>query len=149
MAGSRMRRWAARSSAAACSRTAPSCLSWRPYSRSFMGAPRRTRFTPWRFPMPEPSADDDSDKNLHRKIRRYSLILLIVALSLAAWGEVSRVRARSSLGRETAEAAVPTVVTVTPNRPPLGQELAPPRTAHADIEAPTHARTRRYRQRWR
>lgn len=99
--------------------------------------------------MPEPSAADAMDKNLHRKIRRYSLILLIVALSLAAWGEVSRVRARSSLGRETAEAAVPTVVTVTPNRTPLGEELVLPGTVQAYIEAPIYARTNGYLKAWR
>ena len=99
--------------------------------------------------MPEPSADDGTDKNLHRKIRRYSLILLIVALSLAAWGEVSRVRARSSLGRETAEAAVPTVVTVTPNRTPLGEELVLPGSVQAYIEAPIYARTSGYLKVWR
>jgi RND family efflux transporter MFP subunit len=99
--------------------------------------------------MPEPSADDGTDKNLHRKIRRYSLILLIVALSLAAWGEVSRVRARTSLGRETAQAAIPTVVTVTPNRTPLGEELVLPGTVQAYIEAPIYARTNGYLKAWR
>ena len=98
--------------------------------------------------MPEPSADD-SDKNLRRKIRRYSLILLIVALSLAAWGEVSRVRARASLGRQTAAAAIPTVVTVSPNRTPLGEELVLPGTVQAYIEAPIYARTSGYLKDWR
>jgi len=98
--------------------------------------------------MPEQSADDGTDKNLHRKIRRYSLILLIVALSLAAWGEVTRVRARSSLGRETAEAAVPTVVTVTPNRTSLGEELVLPGSVQAYIEAPIYARTSGYLKDW-
>ena len=48
-----------------------------------------------------------------KKIRRYALIALIVAIALGVWGEVSRVLARSSLGKETAEAAIPTVTTVT------------------------------------
>jgi RND family efflux transporter MFP subunit len=98
--------------------------------------------------MPEPSADD-SDKNLHRKIRRYSLILLIVALCLAVWGEVSRVRARSSLGKETAEAAILTVITITPNRTPLGEELVLPGTVQAFTEAPIYARTSGYLKNWR
>jgi RND family efflux transporter MFP subunit len=98
--------------------------------------------------MPEPSADD-ADKNLRRRIRRYSLILLIVALTLAVWGEVSRVRARSSLGKETAQAAIPTVVTVTPNRTPLGEELVLPGTVQAYIEAPIYARTNGYLKEWR
>src|SRR5882762_4830071 len=149
MAASRMRRWAGRSSAASCSRPSPPSFSCRPCSRSSMGAPPRTRFTPWRFPMPEPSADDGTDKDLNRKVRRYSLILLIVALSLAAWGEVSRVRARSSLGKETAEVAIPMVVTVTPNRTSLGEELVLPGTVQAYIEAPIYARTSGYLKGWR
>src|SRR6202790_2897812 len=98
--------------------------------------------------MPEPSADD-SEKILRRKIRRYSLILLIVALSLGVWGEVSRVRARASLGKETAEAAIPSVITVTPNRTPLGEELVLPGTVQAYIEAPIYARTSGYLKNWR
>jgi RND family efflux transporter MFP subunit len=98
--------------------------------------------------MPEPSAAE-SDKNLRHKIRRYSLILLIVALCLAVWGEVSRVRARASLGREAAQAAIPTVVTVTPNRTPLGEELVLPGSVQAYIEAPIYARTSGYLKEWR
>jgi len=98
--------------------------------------------------MPEPRTDD-SDKNLGRKIRRYSLVLLIVAICLAAWGEVSRVRARSALGKETAEAAVTTVVTVTPNRTSLGEELVLPGAVQAYIEAPIYARTSGYLKDWR
>jgi len=98
--------------------------------------------------MAEPSAGD-SGTILRRKIRRYSLILLIVALSLAAWGEVSRVRARASLGKASAEAAIPTVITVTPNRTPLGEELVLPGTVQAYIEAPIYARTSGYLKDWR
>ena len=98
--------------------------------------------------MPEPSADE-SDKNLRHQIRRYSLILLVVALCLAVWGEVSRVRARASLGKEAAQAAIPTVVTVTPNRTPLGEELVLPGTVQAYIEAPIYARTNGYLKEWR
>ncbi len=98
--------------------------------------------------MPEPSAAG-SDKNLRHQIRRYSLILLVVALCLAVWGEVSRVRARASLGKEAAQAAIPTVVTVTPNRSPLGEELVLPGTVQAYIEAPIYARTNGYLKEWR
>jgi RND family efflux transporter MFP subunit len=98
--------------------------------------------------MPEPSADE-SDKNLRHKIRRYSLILLIVALCLAVWGEVSRVRARASLGKDAAQAAIPTVVTVTPNRTPLGEELVLPGSVQAYVEAPIYARTNGYLKEWR
>ncbi len=97
--------------------------------------------------MPEQSIDDP-DKKLHAKIRRYSLILLIVALVLAVWGEVSRVLARSSLSKETADAAVSTVLTTTPNRTSLGEELVLPGSVQAYIEAPIYARTSGYLKNW-
>jgi RND family efflux transporter MFP subunit len=91
----------------------------------------------------------DTDKKLHQKIRRYALILLVVALVLAVWGEVSRVLARSSLSKETADAAVPTVLTITPNRTSLGEELVLPGSVQAYIEAPIYARTSGYLKEWR
>jgi RND family efflux transporter MFP subunit len=97
--------------------------------------------------MPEQSSDD-SEQSLKRKIHRYSLILLIVAIALGVWGEVSRVLARSALAEETAQAAVPTVVTITPNRTSLGEELVLPGTVQAYIEAPVYARTSGYLKDW-
>jgi len=97
--------------------------------------------------MPE-QTPDAADENLRRKIRRFALILLVLALVLGAWGEVSRVLARSSLEKETAAAAVLTVVTVTPNRTALGEELILPGTVQAYIEAPIYARTSGYLKDW-
>ena len=97
--------------------------------------------------MPEP-ATDASDETLHRKIRRYGLILLVVALALAVYGEVSRVLARASLGKETAQAAALTVITVKANRTPLGEELVLPGSVQAYIEAPVYARTNGYLKNW-
>jgi RND family efflux transporter MFP subunit len=97
--------------------------------------------------MAEASADD-SDRALRRKIRRYSWILLIVALILAVWGEISRVMARSDLRKQAAEAAVLSVITVTPNRTSLGEELVLPGTVQAFIEAPIYARTSGYLKNW-
>ena len=88
------------------------------------------------------------DANLSRKIRRYSLVLLAIALVLAAWGEISRVMARSSLGKQTANDAVPTVITVKPNRTDLGEELVLPGTVQAFIQAPIYARTNGYLKAW-
>jgi RND family efflux transporter MFP subunit len=98
--------------------------------------------------MAEP-ATDDSEQILRRRIHRYALILLVVALIVGVWGEISRVLARNSLGRETAQAAVPTVITVTPNRTPLGEELVLPGIVQAYIEAPIYARTSGYLKDWR
>jgi RND family efflux transporter MFP subunit len=83
-----------------------------------------------------------------RKIRRYALILLLVAIALGVWGEVSRVLARSSLSKETAESAIPTVVTVTAQASALGEELVLPGAVQAFIEAPIYARTSGYLKSW-
>jgi RND family efflux transporter MFP subunit len=83
-----------------------------------------------------------------KKIRRYALIALIVAVGLGIWGEVSRVLARSALGRETAESAIPTVATVTAERSTLGEELVLPGAVQAYIEAPIYARTSGYLKAW-
>ncbi|MDP9010984.1 MAG: efflux RND transporter periplasmic adaptor subunit [Pseudomonadota bacterium] len=83
-----------------------------------------------------------------KKIRRYALIALIVAVGLGIWGEVSRVLARSSLGRETAESAIPTVVTVTAERSALGEDLVLPGAVQAFTEAPIYARTSGYLKEW-
>lgn len=88
------------------------------------------------------------DRDLEGKIRRYALILLAIAVALAAWGEFSRILARSELGRESAEAAVVTVVTVKPSRSDLGEELVLPGTVEAYKEAPIYARTSGYLKAW-
>jgi RND family efflux transporter MFP subunit len=82
------------------------------------------------------------------KIRRYALILLVVVIALAIWGEVSRVMARASLSKETAEAALPTVVTVNAQSSSLGEELVLPGAVQAYIEAPIYARTSGYLKKW-
>jgi RND family efflux transporter MFP subunit len=83
-----------------------------------------------------------------KKIRRYALVALIVAVALGIWGEVSRVLARAALGKETAESAIPTVVTVTAERSTLGEDLVLPGAVQAIIEAPIYARTSGYLKSW-
>ena len=97
--------------------------------------------------MPEQSSVE-TDQKLSRKIRRYALLLLVVAVVLGAWGEISRVMARNALGKETARDAVPTVVTVAANRTELGEELVLPGTVQAFVEAPIYARTNGYLKTW-
>jgi RND family efflux transporter MFP subunit len=85
---------------------------------------------------------------LNKKIRRYAWIALIIAIALGIWGEVSRVIARSSLGKETAESAMPTVVTVKAERSAVGEALVLPGAVQAFIEAPIYARTNGYLKAW-
>jgi RND family efflux transporter MFP subunit len=82
------------------------------------------------------------------KIRRYAWIALVVAIALGIWGEVSRVLARTSLGKDTAESAIPTVVTVKAERSSLGEDLVLPGAVQAYIEAPIYARTNGYLKAW-
>src|SRR5450631_312756 len=98
--------------------------------------------------MPEPTSVS-TDEHLSRKIRRYSLVLLVVALGLSAWGEISRVLARNALGRETARDALPSVVTTTAQRSDAGEDLVLPGTVQAFVEAPIYARTNGYLKTWR
>lgn len=86
--------------------------------------------------------------DLQRKIRRYALILLVVALALAVWGELSRVLAREGLRKSNVEAATATVTTVTPSRSSLGEELVLPGSVQAYSEAPIYARTSGYLKAW-
>ncbi len=90
----------------------------------------------------------ETDQKLSRKIRRYALILAVVAVALGAWGEISRVMARTALGQETARDAVPTVVTVTAHRTDAGEDLVLPGTVQAFVEAPIYARTNGYLKSW-
>ena len=83
-----------------------------------------------------------------RRVRRYALIALIAAIALGIWGEVSRVLARSALGKDTAESAIPTVVTVKAEPSTLGEELVLPGAVQAFVEAPIYARTNGYLKLW-
>jgi len=94
---------------------------------------------------PSPVAPDE---RAPRRMKVYFLALLVVALVLAAWGEIDRVIARNALSRETASDATPTVVTVKPNRTDLGEELVLPGTVQAFVEAPIYARTNGYLKTW-
>ena len=91
--------------------------------------------------MPEPP-------NLMRNVRRFGWALLIVAIVLGVWGEVSRVVARNALGKETADSALPTVITVTAQPTSSGEDLVLPGSVQAYIEAPIYARTSGYLKKW-
>jgi RND family efflux transporter MFP subunit len=88
------------------------------------------------------------DPELKHKLQRYALILLVVAVALAIWGEVSRVLARDTLRKESADATILTVTTVTPAHEKQGEELVLPGTVQAFIEAPIYARTSGYVKNW-
>jgi RND family efflux transporter MFP subunit len=84
----------------------------------------------------------------NKKIRRYALIALIVAVALGVWGEISRVVARSNLAKENLEASIPTVATITAEPSTAGEDLVLPGAVQAFMEAPIYARTNGYLKSW-
>ena len=82
------------------------------------------------------------------RMQRLAFMALALALVLAAWGIVSRLSARNTLGREAAEAAVATVETAKPSRGPASSNLVLPGSVQAYYEAPIYARTSGYLKVW-
>jgi RND family efflux transporter MFP subunit len=81
-------------------------------------------------------------------IRRYALVVLVVAVLLAIWGVVDRVLSRAALAKDTAAAAVPSVQTLKPDRSPAFEDLTLPGSVQAFVEAPIYARTNGYLKAW-
>ena len=82
------------------------------------------------------------------KTRPQLVALVALALILAVWGVSGRLIARTTLAKETAGIAVPTVVTVSAIHSGLGEELVLPGTVQAFNEAPIYARTNGYLKSW-
>ena len=95
--------------------------------------------------MPEPTSPT-GDRT--RRIRRYSLLMLSIALLLAVWGELSRALSHSKLSRQSAASAVPAVFVVAPKATAQGEDLVLPGTVQAFIESPIYARTSGYLKAW-
>ncbi|HKD54950.1 MAG TPA: efflux RND transporter periplasmic adaptor subunit [Steroidobacteraceae bacterium] len=94
-----------------------------------------------------PSRDPQAVSHDHRT-RRYVLIAVVAALALAIWGIVSRLSARNVLERQSAAAAIPTVVTARPRAGPSSNTLVLPGSVQAYYEAPIYARTSGYLRVW-
>ena len=98
---------------------------------------------------PHPPMDPGRREELGRRIRRYALIVGIVAVALAVWGIVSRLATRSELRKSSLQDAVATVVTAKPQLSGAGDELVLPGIVQAYIESPIYARTSGYLKSWR
>jgi RND family efflux transporter MFP subunit len=83
-----------------------------------------------------------------RRARRYGFAALVLALSLAAWGIVSRVSERKALAKETAELAIPTVSTIKAIASSAPEQLVLPGSVQAYYEAMIFARTNGYVRKW-
>ncbi len=83
-----------------------------------------------------------------QRIKRFLWIVLIVAVAVAVWGVVSRVRGRDRIGEETSRDAIPVVMVEKPRHSPATDELVLPGDVSAYIEAPIYARTNGYLKAW-
>jgi RND family efflux transporter MFP subunit len=82
------------------------------------------------------------------RARLYGFALLVIAVSLAVWGIVSRVSGRATLAEQTAELAIPTVSTIKPTPASAGEQLVLPGSVQAYNEAMIFARTNGYVRDW-
>ena len=80
--------------------------------------------------------------------RRYTYIIIAVALVLAIWGIVSRLSARNALERQASDASIMTVLTAQPKLGPGADSLVLPGNVQAFYEAPIYARTNGYLKTW-
>jgi RND family efflux transporter MFP subunit len=95
-----------------------------------------------------PPIDPARRAALGKKIRRYAVILGIIALVLAVWGIVDRLATRSDLRKSSTRDALTTVVTAKPQWSGGGDELVLPGIVQAYIESPIYARTSGYLKAW-
>ena len=97
--------------------------------------------------MPDSAQPSRGDELLQR-VRRFLWILLIIAVVLAVWGVISRVRGRERIGAETVQNSIPVVIVAKPRHSPPTDELVLPGDVMAFIEAPIYARTSGYLKSW-
>ena len=76
------------------------------------------------------------------------LVLLVVAVILAVTGIVPRLRARTTLQKQTDSLAAPDVLVQKPTQGQPTQELILPGTTQAYTDSPIYARTNGYLKKW-
>ena len=82
------------------------------------------------------------------RLKRFALLVLVLAILVAAWGIYSRLHARAGLAESAREAAIPVVDVVLPRRADLANELVLPGSVQAFTDSPIYARTNGYLKRW-
>ena len=82
------------------------------------------------------------------RTRSVLIAIAVVAILAAAFGIVSRMRARTALKDDTRRTAAPTVSVVQPQPGAPAQELILPASVRAFTDAPIYARTNGYLKKW-
>lgn len=96
----------------------------------------------------DPSANDQRPPISRRKAVLWAIALMAAAVLLAIIGIVPRVRARTTLQRQTDELAVPTVLVARPKAGQLSQDVVLPGNIQAFTDSPLYARTSGYLKSW-
>ncbi len=89
-----------------------------------------------------------SSPRLRRNLRRFGLVVVILAIGAATAGIVDRRRQDDEVRRWTAQAAIPTVTVLRPRRGPSATQLVEPGEVQPWYEAPIYARVNGYLKRW-
>jgi RND family efflux transporter MFP subunit len=96
-----------------------------------------------------PPADDaERREHLKTRVKRWGVVVALIAVVLAIWGIASRIIHRTELRKSAGEEAELTVVTAKPKLGGAGDELVLPGIVQAYIESPIYARTNGYLKSW-
>ena len=99
-----------------------------------------------------PTAVQEPERKHHQRGSRrrwwIAVAAVLIAVVLLVSGILPRVRARSTLRKETAELAVPTVAVVKPKPSAPAQEIVLPASVQPYINSPIFARTNGYLKKW-
>jgi RND family efflux transporter MFP subunit len=94
-----------------------------------------------------PSYSETSSGNPGRRWWLVLLVVVVLAVVLIS-GILPRIQARSTLKKETAEMAIPTVSVVHPQHTAPSQEVVLPASVQAYMDSPIYARTNGYLKSW-
>jgi len=99
---------------------------------------------------PEKTGPSNSETASGSPARRWWLVLLVVVVLAVVLisGILPRIQARSTLKKETAEMAIPTVSVVHPQHTAPSQEVVLPASVQAYMDSPIYARTNGYLKSW-
>jgi RND family efflux transporter MFP subunit len=103
---------------------------------------------PTSAPTPPPSLNQAEVGKRSRKSRLIVTIALVAVAALLIAGILSRVKARTTLNAETAQAAVTAVSVVSPKPTTPAQEIILPGNVQPFISSPIYARTSGYLRKW-
>jgi RND family efflux transporter MFP subunit len=96
-----------------------------------------------------PQSEERNSKKLSPKRALVILaVLLCIAIVLAVWGIIPRLRARTTLQDQTNALAAPSVLVIKPIPGQPQQEVVLPGSMNAYTDAPIYARTNGYLQKW-